>query len=207
MKMNRFSVFCLLLFTLLFSCKPTVVDDGTFYLNEGSKAWIVYEEGDTVRYTNQQQEYVFIAGPSDTYFETVLYDSDQSGFVGKQKDHYGDMERLEMVLNSTDNVLNIKYLLAKEKSAVTEWDMFHAYLYGELNYDILLKVAVNNDGFGEYGEQFKYHDTITIRDSLYHHVFYWEQIDRPKAIFVTKESGVVAFQFDSDSLFVLSMPD
>ena len=206
MKAIRFPSILLFLLLFLFACKPTIIEEGTFTLEIGSKEWIPFQGGDIVVFSNALKEMVFVSGQRENYFETVLYDSDQSGFLSKQKDHFGDMER-EVITFSTDDIsaLRIKYLLEKEKSLIAEWDMLHVSIYDSINYKIELKVAVNKSEYEYFGEQFQYLDTITFNDSLFHDVLFWEQLSRPKEIYITKESGVVAFKFDSDSLWILSV--
>ena len=114
----------LLVFALLFGCGPKSITTDDQYLKETSKEWISFVGNETVIFNYDTNKMVFTGQGLNSYFDNVLYMTDQSGFFAVEKDYYANLERELLIFESPSTSYYIKYYLETSKGDVGEWDIF-----------------------------------------------------------------------------------
>lgn len=202
---NLLYIFSLsLVFALLFGCGPKSITTDDQYLKETSREWIPFAGTETVVFNYDTSKMVFTGQGLNSYFDNVLYMTDQSGFFAVEKDYYANLERELLIFESPSTSYFIKYYLETSKGDVGEWDIFKVIMADGDFYKNEIKIVVYQTDSYNKGENYKYKNKITLNSIQFDSVYYWKQENRPFEIYYTKKQGIVAFKLSSQEIWTLS---
>jgi hypothetical protein len=192
-----------LVLTLLSGCGPTSVSSGKEDLQPDSKTWIPFAGNESITFKFEEEKMVFTATGMETFYEPVLYKTDQSGFFSIQKDYYADLERVHITFESPSTTYFLSYCLEKNKAETGDWDLLKVTISDNQYYANQLRIITyETDNFNK-GKNFRLQATMTLGGKVFNDVYYWKQERRPFEIYYTRSQGVIAFKITSNQLWVI----
>ena len=207
--MNRsyiYSIYFLLILLVAASCSPKSVITDPEELSELSRSWIPFLGNESVVYEFDGKNMIFDGTLKQSYFETVLYKTDQSGFFTFQEDYYADLERQVLEFNLPNSPYFFKYYLEKNKTQTSDWDILKVTMADGDYYKNEIKIAVLNRDDFDKGEHFQFKASVTLAGKTFENVYYWTQERRPYELYYTQELGIVAYKVATNELWTIK-PD
>lgn len=197
--------FVMLVFTLA-SCSPKSKTTDPELLIQSSKDWIPYSGEEQIVFYHDTAAMIFTGNGKESYFDHVLYMSDQSGFFTYQKDYYADLERQELFFHNASFDYFLHYFLKKGKGETGHWDLLHVQIGDGHHYQNDMSIVIYESDDYNKGENFKFKPTISLNGNDYTNVYYNTQEQRPFEIYYTKDRGIIAFKVSSTELWTID-PD
>lgn len=205
MKFHFITYFSLLaiIVSLLPACGPKEIDSDPAVLTDASRAWIPFEGNETLKFVCVEDTMAFEGTGKVNFFEKQRYMSDQSGFFTVQEDYYAELERVELIFESTSSTYFMRYYLEKSKSETGEWDMIHITLGdGDYYKNEIRKVVFETDDFPK-AETFDHKSSITLNGVNYSDIYYLKQERRPFELYYSKTLGIIGFKLSANELYTL----
>lgn len=198
------AVVALVLF--LSSCGPKSKITDPELLIESSKGWIPYSGEEQIAFFHDTATMLFTGNGKETYFDHVLYMSDQSGFFTYQQDYYADLERQELFFHASSFDYFLHYFLKKGKGETGHWDQLYVQIGDGHHYQNQISIVIYESDDYNKGEMFKFKPSISLNGNEYTNVYYHTQEQRPFEVYYTKERGIVAFKVSATELWTVD-PD
>lgn len=204
-KSTSFKFFLLPIIALIaFSCGPKETFTGPVELSPESKSWIPFTGNESVTFKFDTNVVVYKGTGRESYFESIRYMSDQSGFIAMQEDYYADLERNTLVFESASSPYFFNYYLNKSKGETGEWDILHITIADGDYYQNQIKLVIyQTDDFNK-GKKFKYQASKNLNGQVFDSVYFWTQSQRPFELYYTRSLGIIAYKTSSNELWVIS---
>ncbi|MCB2221044.1 MAG: hypothetical protein KQI35_11660 [Bacteroidetes bacterium] len=189
---------------MLASCGPKDVVTDPQVLPVSSTNWIPFQGNESITFEFDTNMMTFRGNGKISYFETVRYKTDQSGFFSFQKDYYADLERQMLVFESPSTEFFFTYYLEKNKSETGDWDILKVSISEGIYYSNEMKIVISETESLDKGDNFKFKSSLNLGGTSYTNVYYWKQERRPFELYYTKAQGIVAFKLSSNELWTLN---
>lgn len=189
--------------SLFSGCGPTSVSTGKEDLRPASKNWIPFTGSESITFMFDTNKMVFTGTGMESFYESVRYKTDQSGFFSFQKDYYADLERLRVTFESPSTTYFLCYYLEKNKAESGDWELLKVTISDNQYYSNQLRIITyETDDFNK-GKNYRLQASMTLSGKVFSDVYYWKQERRPFEIYYTKAQGVIAFKISSNQLWVI----
>jgi hypothetical protein len=188
---------------ILASCGPKDVVSDTEELSAASISWIPFQGNESIIFEFDTNLMSFSGNGKISYFETVRYKTDQSGFFSFQKDYYADLERQILVFESPSTEFFFTYYLEKNKCETGDWDILKVSISEGIYYSNEMKIVISETDNLDKGDNFRFKSSLILGGNSYTNVYYWKQERRPFELYYTKAQGIIAFKLSSNELWTL----
>ncbi len=211
MRILKLATANILVLVLLFAfsgCGPKSITTDPEELSYLSKTWIPFSGNEEVTFFRITQDndslfFTFTGLGKQTYFENVLYMTDQSGFITQQEDYYADLERQELIFESPSTPYFFRYYLEKNKGETGTWDILRVKIADGNYYSNEMKVVIYETDNYNKGETFEYRATKNLNGLVFYDVYLWTQERRPFELYFTQTQGIVGFKVSSNELWTI----
>ncbi len=187
----------------LSSCGPKEVISDPEEFSTSSESWIPFQGYENVIFINDTNIMTFSGKGKISYFETIRYKTDQSGFFTFQKDYYADLERQILEFDSPDTEFFFTYYLEKNKSETGEWDELKVTISEGIYYSNEMRIVIADNDDYDKGDNFKFKESLTLAGKTYSDVYYWKQERRPFELYYTRDDGIIGFKLSSNELWTI----
>ncbi|GAB4329559.1 MAG: hypothetical protein Kow00127_21910 [Bacteroidales bacterium] len=189
---------------LLSSCGPKSVTSDRETLSQEARSWIPFSGQETLKYASADDTLIFTGQGKNSWFEDVLYMTDQSSLISLQTDYFAELEREELTFESTQTQFSIHYKLSRHKGDTGDWEIIEVSMSDGIYYENRIKVVINETDNTNKGELYKHRSSFSAGGVTYNDVYYLKQERRPYELFYTPTDGVIAFKLSSNQLFYLT---
>lgn len=188
------------------SCGPKSITTDPEELSTTSKSWIPFNGNENITFYQDSNTVVFQGQGKESYFENVRYMSDQSGFFVYQEDYYADLEREDLIFESSSTDYFFIYHLEKDKGETGDWDILKVKVADGNYYANEIKLVIYETDSYDKGEIYKFKATVTLSGNVYTDVYYWTQESRPYELYYTQARGIVGYKVSTNEMWTIDPP-